>query len=126
MWKERNSFLWQGKTLKPTKLICQAISWMKEFQHWHRKNEKCNCKCNFDAAWDENRSIGGVGVVIRNDRGDFVAALAKRHDAIPSPLLAETMAARDAAWLVKEKQLLAFVFEGDALLVMVALQHDHQ
>ena len=44
-------------------------------------------------------------MVIWNDMGDFMVALAKRHDAIPSPLLAETMAARDAAWLVKENQL---------------------
>ena len=65
-------------------------------------------------------------MVIRNNRGDFVAALAKRHDAIHSPLLAETMATRDATWLVKEKQLLALVFEGDALLVMAALQQDGQ
>ncbi|KAB2612531.1 hypothetical protein D8674_034847 [Pyrus ussuriensis x Pyrus communis] len=28
------------------------------------------------------------------------------------------MVARDAAWLVKEKQLQALVFEGDALLVL--------
>ncbi|KAB2636503.1 hypothetical protein D8674_027037 [Pyrus ussuriensis x Pyrus communis] len=32
------------------------------------------------------------------------------------------MAARDAAWLVKEKHLQALVFEGDALLVMALPQ----
>ncbi|TQD93233.1 hypothetical protein C1H46_021138 [Malus baccata] len=46
------------------------------------------------------------------------------HAAISSPLLAEIMAARVAAFLVKEKQLQATVFEGDALLVMAGLQHN--
>ena len=81
-------------------------------------------KCKFDVAWEEQRGVGGVGVMIRNDRGDFVAAMATRHVAISSPQLADTMAARDAAFLVKERQLQAAVFGGDALLVMVAQQHD--
>lgn len=55
-----------------------------------------------------------------------MVALAKRHAAIPSPLLAETMGARDTAWLVKEKQLQALVFEGDALLVLATFQQDGQ
>ncbi|KAB2631869.1 hypothetical protein D8674_038658 [Pyrus ussuriensis x Pyrus communis] len=80
-------------------LNCRALSWLKEFQHWHGKNEKCNCK------------------------GDYVAAMAARHVTISSPHLAETMAIRDATLLVKEKQLQAAVFEGDALFVMAALQH---
>ncbi|KAB2632245.1 hypothetical protein D8674_028492 [Pyrus ussuriensis x Pyrus communis] len=104
MWKEKNSFLWQGKALKLVELIGRAISWMKEFKHWHGKKKL-----------KMQLSIGGVGVVIRNDRGDFVAALAKRHDAIPSPLLAEIMATRDVAWLVKEKQLQALVFKGECV-----------
>lgn len=66
----------------------------------------------------------GVRVVIRNDSGDFVAAMATRHVTISSPQLADTMAARDAIFLVKERQLQAAVFEGDALLVMVAQQHN--
>ncbi|KAM2273418.1 hypothetical protein ACFX1S_043361 [Malus domestica] len=53
-------------------------------------------KCNFDVAWDENRSIGGVVVVIRNDRGDFVAALAKRHDDILSPMLVRTRGGKNS------------------------------
>lgn len=55
-------------------------------------------KCNFDVVWDEQMGVGGVGLVIRNDRGDFVVAMATRHVVISSPQLADTTAARDAVF----------------------------
>lgn len=72
---------------------------------WFEEKEKCRGsaemektrdglgKCNFDAAWDEQLETGGVGVVIRNEVGEFVAAMAKQHTGICSLLLTETMAA---------------------------------
>lgn len=61
-------------------------------------------------------------MVVRNERGEFVAAAVKNHCGIASPLLAEFVVPRDAALSVQELKLMAVEMEGDALLVMAALQ----
>ncbi|KAM2349388.1 hypothetical protein ACFX1X_012899 [Malus domestica] len=35
-------------------------------------------KCNFDGAWEENSDMGGIGVVVRDASGKFVAAMVQR------------------------------------------------
>lgn len=48
---------------------------------------------NVDGAWNETTKQGGVGVIIRNDRGNLVAAAAAKVDFVSS-LLVEAAAAR--------------------------------
>ncbi|KAM2041319.1 hypothetical protein FF1_034898 [Malus domestica] len=79
-------------------------------------------KCNIDGAWAKQRGLGGVGMVVRNEYGEFIAAALKNHCRIASPLLAEFVVARDAALSMQELKLMAVEMEGEALLVMVALQ----
>lgn len=67
--------------------------------------------------------MGGRGVVIRDDKGSFVAALAKNTAGISSPLVAEAMAAREAALFVHNLQVEKMIMEGDAWLVLSALQN---
>ncbi|TQE04101.1 hypothetical protein C1H46_010321 [Malus baccata] len=67
------------------------------------------------------RCRGGIGVVLRNDTGQFVAALPRKQDGISSPLLAEIEAARAAILLVRELNKELVELEGDAALVMAAL-----
>ncbi|CAN6701020.1 unnamed protein product [Malus baccata var. baccata] len=92
-----------------------------EETEWVEKTRDGLSKCNFDAAWDEQRETGGVWEVIRNEVGEFVAAMAKQHTGICSLLLTETMAARDAALFVHEQQVPAVEIEDDALSVMDTL-----
>ena len=61
MWKERNSFLRQGKALEPRELICQAITWIQEFQHWHGKNERRSCKVSQNG---RSREKDGTSVIL--------------------------------------------------------------
>lgn len=65
----------------------------------------------------------GMGVGIRDDKGSFVPALAKNIAGISSPLVAEAMAASDAALFVHNLQVEKMIMEGDALLVLSALQN---
>ncbi|CAN6693151.1 unnamed protein product [Malus baccata var. baccata] len=78
-------------------------------------------KSGFDGAWKEQEDRGGTGVVLRNDTGQFVAALARKQDGISSPLLAEIEAARAAILLVRELNKELVELEGDAALVLAAL-----
>ncbi|KAB2622344.1 hypothetical protein D8674_024526 [Pyrus ussuriensis x Pyrus communis] len=84
-------------------------------------------KCNFDEAWDEQREVG-VGVVLRNDAGQFVAAMVRRVEGISSPLQAELEAAHDGVLLAREIGAVEVEFEGDATMVLSVinmLANDH-
>lgn len=35
IWKERNYFLWNGKTLNQVDIICKSKAWLQEFRKWH-------------------------------------------------------------------------------------------
>ncbi|CAN6556313.1 unnamed protein product [Malus baccata var. baccata] len=67
------------------------------------------------------RCRGGIGVVLRKDTGQFVAALAMKLDGISSPLLAEIEAACVAILLVQELNKELVELEEDAALVLAAL-----
>lgn len=58
-----------------------------EAQKW-KKPEEGWIKCNFDGARDEQGAVGGVGIVIRDAAGDFVAATALKLDGIALAILA--------------------------------------
>lgn len=63
--------------------------WLQEFKNWHStparksdrtkqkwfKNDEGWFKCNFDGAWEEQSHCAGLGVIIRDSSGGFVAAL---------------------------------------------------
>ncbi|KAM1114392.1 hypothetical protein ACFX2I_047096 [Malus domestica] len=59
-----------------------------------KKPEVGGLKCNFDGALEENGETGGVGLVFRDEMGEFVAAMALKQAGVSSPLMAEMMAAR--------------------------------
>jgi predicted TIM-barrel fold metal-dependent hydrolase len=59
-------------------------------------------KINWDAALHKENKHMGVGVVIRDDKGDVVVALSKIVPYIVDPLTAETVAVWHAARLACE------------------------
>ncbi|XP_068305033.1 uncharacterized protein [Pyrus communis] len=80
-------------------------------------------KCNFDAAWDENGSIGGFGLLFRDGEGGFLAAQVGREAGVRSALHAEAAAARAAALFLRRWSMEQVQVEGDALLVTSAIQN---
>ncbi|KAM1309675.1 hypothetical protein ACFX2H_006339 [Malus domestica] len=50
-----------------------------------------------------NSNKGGVGSIIRDDQGSFVAAAAKKLEHVYSPLQAEALAARDGLLLATQR-----------------------
>ncbi|CAI9777303.1 unnamed protein product [Fraxinus pennsylvanica] len=74
-------------------------------------------KLNIDAAIFEDQGKAGLGLVIRNDLGSFVAARVVTVQGIVDPLLAETLGVREALSWIKSKFLEVQTIEMDALLV---------
>ncbi|XP_070668779.1 uncharacterized protein [Malus domestica] len=115
----------------------QAHTWLLKFKKWNvvhkhdkpnvvhtwRRSEEGWFKCNVDGAWDERAAVGGVGVIIRNAARDFIEALAMKMTAVGSPMQAEIAAAPEAAVFALQWMTEQLILEGDALLVIAAIQN---
>ncbi|XP_075665643.1 uncharacterized protein LOC142635354 [Castanea sativa] len=71
-------------------------------------------KANFDGTIFEDLGTAGIGVAVRNEHGEVVAALAEQIPIPNSIFTLETLAARRAALFVQELGLRHIVFEGDS------------
>ncbi|XP_068339063.1 uncharacterized protein [Pyrus communis] len=89
---------------------------MQTIQKWSPP-DTCFLKCNFDGAWDERSREGGVGVIIRNCRGEFLAGLAAVEEDVGSALQAELL----ATCSVNSFMQLGDLFEGDSSLTLAAM-----
>ena len=83
-------------------------------------------KTNFDCAMFEDSRKAGIGVIIRNSRGEVMASLAKKKKKFnPSSVeIVELLAARWAVILVQELDFENSIFEGDFEIVINPLQND--
>lgn len=59
-------------------------SWLKPELGW--------VKCKFDRVWEERTKRGGVGVIIRNCSGEFLASYSGQTVGVSSPLQTELLA----------------------------------
>ncbi|KAM1333706.1 hypothetical protein FF1_009590 [Malus domestica] len=79
-------------------------------------------KVNVDGAWSDQRKLGGVGIVICNELGAFVAARSLRFGFVFSALHVEALAAREGLSLMTERGLLhSIIIESDSLQIVRAL-----
>ncbi|CAI9754043.1 unnamed protein product [Fraxinus pennsylvanica] len=110
----RNETVWNAKSFT----VLKVVSFAKHFlQQWRVANHSLpkitvnssipendkwkppttgSFKLNIDAAIFENQRKAGLGVVIRNDLGSFIAAKVVSVQGIVDPLLAETLGVREA------------------------------
>ena len=78
-------------------------------------------KVNFDAAVFADLEASGVGVVVRNDKGEVMASLAARGPPVRDSDEAETLACRRALEFAVEAGFSELILEGDNLTVMKSL-----
>ncbi|XP_075649675.1 uncharacterized protein LOC142620145 [Castanea sativa] len=71
-------------------------------------------KANFDGAVFVDTGEAGIGVVIRNEIGEVMAALSEKIALLPSVEILELLAARRAAVFAVELGFQNVIFEGDA------------
>ena len=78
-------------------------------------------KTNFDGAMFAESDQAGIGVVVRNHRGQVMAALAEKIPKPASTEILEVLATRRAVQFTLELGFAHSIFEGDAEIVIKAL-----
>ncbi|KAM2005061.1 hypothetical protein ACFX15_000290 [Malus domestica] len=78
-------------------------------------------KINVNGAWDERNRLGGVGIIIRDYLGSFVAARSTRFPFVFSPQQAEALATREGVFLTSEMSFNGIVIEDHSLQIVNAL-----
>ena len=78
-------------------------------------------KANYDGALLEESGEAGLGVVIRNEKGEVMESLAEKINKPDSVEILEALAARRAVLFATELGLQRVVFEGDSETVFKAL-----
>ena len=75
-------------------------------------------KVNFDASISSGSRLIRIGAVIRNDEGNFLAAMSKSLNIHTNPSSAEAIAALYATKFARDHHLPHVAFEGDAMVVV--------
>ncbi|ONI02519.1 hypothetical protein PRUPE_6G203400 [Prunus persica] len=124
IWEARNGLLWNNKKSRPEQVSLHASLRLQDFlrvnnclgsqsrqgqikQMWQPPHEN-SLKINVDGAWKPGTTEGGVGVVVKDSTGKFVA---------------EALAARTGTILAMERGYQNVVFESDALQIVTALRN---
>ena len=127
LWNHRNK-LQTGEVVWPLNQLAGVVRrHLQEFQQvWRCPSKKVRAqrprwkppdmgfvKANFDGAIFKDISAAGIGVAVRNELGEVVAAMAEKVPIPDSVFTLETLAARRAVLFVQELGLRNVVFEGD-------------
>lgn len=128
IWNNINEMHFNGLLRDPLAIVTQACQHLAAFREatalvssapsppqnsgW-TKPPSPHFKVNFDASVSTVGEVIGIGVVIRDYDGLFVAGLSKRLDGTMAPDLAEALAAREACLLAKVLMIPSFILEGD-------------
>ena len=78
-------------------------------------------KLNFDASIFQDGGFSGVGAIIRNDRGEVMAALSAKGPPVTGSDEAETFACRRAVEFAVECGFTELILEGDNQALMDAV-----
>ncbi|CAL9002074.1 unnamed protein product [Prunus brigantina] len=138
IWEARNGKLWNNQTPKPEFTSSSAAVRLLDFvrarpqgaalgrgcsapQPW---TKPCagSLKINVDGSWTAGNTYGGVGIVVRDSNGKFVAGRALHVDNVFSALQVEAMAAREGAILAVEGDFNNVIFESDSLQIVSAIR----
>ena len=137
IWNQRNTLIHGKRMQAPGVLNKRAEDYLDEFRHaqlclvtrepslfpirW-RPPPLNRFKLNFDAAIFKDEDASGFGAIIRNDRGEVMAALSSRGPLVSCSEEAEILACRRAVEFALECGFREMVVEGDNQSVMTALE----
>ena len=81
---------------------------------WWKPPDVGFVKANFDGAIFEDLMAAGIGMAVRNEHGEVVAALAEQIPILDSVFTLETLATRRVVHFVRKLGPRNVVFEGDS------------
>ena len=136
IWHHRNEVVHGGNFLHPTQVVREVVTSLEDFKRvnlqggahdevpdtsgeekWKPPSEN-TLKINWDATVDLKKGIIGLGIIVRDERGDFIEAETKYVMMQAEPVVAETMAALQALNLCMRQGYQRAILEGDALQVV--------
>ncbi|XP_061993825.1 uncharacterized protein LOC133711745 [Rosa rugosa] len=114
IWRNRNNVLWNNTKQSADALVLSSLAWLDEFtkanrvaqlapsklQKTWRPPERGTWKLNVDGSFIPNTTLGGVGGVLRDDRGNFRAAFAIPISNVASAKQVELRAIKEGLNLV--------------------------
>nr|XP_025886114.1 uncharacterized protein LOC112941177 [Solanum lycopersicum] len=113
LWEARNNLCWNNKQSAPAATLYSA---KKELKEWRSANSGAEMtvvaatkmvakweqpllntiKCNIDASYEINTGLAGIGMVLRDHLGQFIARKFLILCRVASPLLAEIIGVHEA------------------------------
>ena len=137
LWNQRNPVTHGGGIQEPSRLVRRAVKLLEEFEEaqqllgvqttvtksatWTTPPENCY-KLNFDAAIFKDINASGFSVVIRNERGEVMAALAAKGPPVHDSEEAEVLACRTALEFAVDAGFAGLILEGDNVTVVRNLE----
>lgn len=108
IWTERNKLVWEGGSFNPHFLADWARKLWEEYHQFHLVKPRNRCrsrshwetppsgrlKVNIDGSFRFDSGVGGVGVIVRDENGNCIAALQRSLPFCSSALHAESEACR--------------------------------
>ncbi|KAF5468871.1 hypothetical protein F2P56_012982 [Juglans regia] len=83
-------------------------------------------KANWDGAVDKEGKKVGLGVVIRNEEGEIMAAVGEQKSFISDPAIAEVYALRKAMELCRDLNFGRVIFEGDVQVIVNVVNEEEE
>ncbi|KAL6961204.1 hypothetical protein U1Q18_052490 [Sarracenia purpurea var. burkii] len=139
IWNERNSFVFTGKSTLVESAITRAKDLQMQYLEANTKEaakeddaiDELNVmwrpldqgiyKINVDGACEGEKMRVGLGVVIRDWKGEFVAGYSQRLPGNSSPETTETLAVLRGLSLARDLSINHIVIESDALNIVKAI-----
>lgn len=136
IWKQRNLKLWENKFDTPSRALFLADTLCADFDAAHHKEHnqhlisRCDnwhkppmdtLKVNVDAALFEDSIEMGLGMVLRDGNGQFLAARTIMVPGLLSVDIGEAMGFMEALSWIKEMRSGKTIIEGDAKIVIDAI-----
>ena len=130
LWLERNRVIYEGKSIEAEDILKRALaqlencrkSWTKDrdtskaatenSMKWDPP-ERGVFKINVDAALEQRKA--GTGVIIRNERGEMIAAMACPKVSTTDSKFMEAVAIAQGIQLAKDTGISGFVVESDCM-----------
>ncbi|XP_024196519.1 uncharacterized protein LOC112199785 [Rosa chinensis] len=140
IWVERNNILWKRVSFQPMNMIQWTSRLLEDFQKYHPKTVRKQrrpqtkwknppsgrLKINVDGAFRAEDGSGGIRVVVRNETGMGIAALAKPFLHAHSVLNMETETCRAGLLLGIHQGWTNIDIESDSAILIAALNSEEK